>query len=163
MKIAVFAGSFDPLTKGHEDIVRRALPLFDQIVVAFGRNSTKNYFFPLEERLHLAKLTFADCPQVRVDTYQMLTALYCEQLGAKFLLRGIRNAADFDYENTIAQLNRLIGQGVETIFLNTAPQHSYISSTIVREIIKGGQDPSLFLPAPVADYLRPRFQSQNKV
>ncbi|NUN99016.1 MAG: pantetheine-phosphate adenylyltransferase [Saprospiraceae bacterium] len=147
--IAVFPGSFDPITTGHADLVRRALPLFDQIIVAIGVNSQKQTLFSLEQRMTWIKDVFADEPKVRVDWFENLTAHYCKRIGARYLLRGLRNASDFDYEKTISQLNHIVGGGLETIFLISDPAYSHISSTIVREIIKGGGDASPFLPAEV--------------
>lgn len=146
-KIAVFPGSFDPITTGHFDLVERAIPLFDEIVVAIGVNSQKKYLFSLEQRLAWLREVFAPFPTVKVDTFDGLTAHYCNQIGARYLLRGLRNASDFDYEKTISQLNNIVGQGIETVFLISQPAYSHISSTIVREIIKGGGDASPFLPA----------------
>ena len=148
-KIAVFPGSFDPITTGHFDLVVRALPLFDEIVVAIGINSQKKYLFPLEQRKEWITKVFEDFPQVKVDTFDGLTAHYCQQIGAQYLLRGLRNASDFDYEKTISQLNQIVGGGLETVFLISQPAYSHISSTIVREIIKGGGDASPFLPAGI--------------
>ena len=149
MKIAVFPGSFDPITVGHVDLVRRALPLFDKIIIAIGVNSQKKYLFSLEQRKNWLKDVFNVLGAVEIDVYESLTAKYCEEKNARFILRGLRNAADFDYEKTISQLNHIIGNGVETIFLNSQPQYSHISSTIVREIILGKGDASPFLPAQV--------------
>jgi len=149
MKIAVFPGSFDPITIGHADLVRRALPLFDKIIVAVGVNESKKYLFPLEQRLETLEKVFADDPKVEVDTYQGLTAHYCKKIGSRYMIRGLRNASDFDYEKTISQLNGIVGDGLETIFWISHPQYSHISSTIVREIIKGGGDASPFLPPEV--------------
>ena len=149
MKIAVFPGSFDPITVGHVDLVRRALPLFDQIIVAVGVNSTKKYLFSLEQRLAWLRDVFAEYPQVQVDHFENMTAHYCHRIGARFLLRGLRNASDFDYEKTISQLNHIIGDGIETVFLISQPEFSHISSTIVREIIVGGADATPFLPPQV--------------
>jgi pantetheine-phosphate adenylyltransferase len=146
MKIAVFPGSFDPITVGHVDLVRRALPLFDQIIVAVGINSTKKYFFTLEQRLEWLHTVFANEERVMVDHFQNLTAHYCRRIGARYLVRGLRNASDFDYEKTISQLNHIVGDGIETVFLIAQPEYSHISSTIVREIILGGADPSPFIP-----------------
>lgn len=146
MKTAVFPGSFDPITSGHVDLVRRAVPLFDKIVVAVGVNSQKKYLFPLEQRLAWLEAVFADEPTVEVGKFEGLTAHYCQEIGANYLLRGLRNASDFDYEKTISQLNGIVGEGLETIFLISQPAFSHISSTIVREIIKGGGDASPFLP-----------------
>ncbi len=148
-KIAVFPGSFDPITVGHVDLVRRALPLFDEIIVAVGVNSVKKYLFPLEQRLDWNRKVFAAYPSVRVDHFQGLTAHYCQQIGARYLLRGLRNASDFDYEKTISQLNHIVGGGIETVFLIAQPEFTHISSTIVREIIIGGADPAPFLPPGV--------------
>ena len=146
MKTAVFPGSFDPITLGHVDLVRRAVPLFDRIVVAVGINSQKNCLFGLEQRMAWLREVFADEPRVTVDSFEGLTAHYCNRIGATYLLRGLRNASDFDYEKTISQLNGIVGEGLETIFLISQPAYSHISSTIVREIIKGGGDARPFLP-----------------
>jgi pantetheine-phosphate adenylyltransferase len=148
-KIAVFPGSFDPITTGHFDIVQRAMPLFDKIVVAIGVNSQKNYLFTLEQRVAWLEAVFADYPNVEVATFDGLTAHYCNKIGADYLLRGLRNASDFDYEKTISQLNNIVGQGIETVFWISQPAYSHISSTIVREIIKGGGDARPFLPPGV--------------
>lgn len=148
-KIAVFPGSFDPITIGHVDLVRRALPLFDEIVVAIGVNSQKRSLFSLEQRIDWLHAVFADEPRIKVDQFENLTAHFCKRIGAKYLLRGLRNASDFDYEKTISQLNNIIGDGLETFFLISRPAYSHISSTIVREIIKGGGDASPFLPREV--------------
>ncbi len=145
-KIAVFPGSFDPITKGHEELVRRAVPVFDKIIVAIGVNSQKKYLFSLEQRLAHLEEVFKDEPKVEVAQYEGLTAYYCKEVGAKYLLRGLRNASDFDYEKTISQLNAMVGDGLETFFLISEPQYSHFSSTIVREIIKGGGDATPFLP-----------------
>lgn len=149
-KIAVFPGSFDPITVGHVDLVRRALPLFDRVIVAVGVNSTKKYLFSLEQRMEWLRAVFAEYPQVGVDSFQNLTAHYCQRIGARYLLRGLRNASDFDYEKTISQLNHIVGGGIETVFLISQPEFSHISSTIVREIIVGGADPTPFVPLEVA-------------
>lgn len=145
-KIAVFPGSFDPITTGHFDLVQRAIPLFDEIVVAIGVNSQKKYLFSLEQRQEWLRQVFEPFPSVKVDTFDGLTAHFCNKIGARYLLRGLRNASDFDYEKTISQLNNIVGQGIETVFLISQPAYSHISSTIVREIIKGGGDASPFLP-----------------
>jgi pantetheine-phosphate adenylyltransferase len=149
MKIAVFPGSFDPITVGHLDLVKRALPLFDQIIVAVGVNSTKKYLFPIEQRLEWLEQVFSVYPQVKVDHFYNLTAHYCQRIGARYLLRGLRNASDFDYEKTISQLNHIVGGGIETVFLIAQPEFTHISSTIVREIIVGGADPTPFIPEGV--------------
>ncbi|MBB4079346.1 pantetheine-phosphate adenylyltransferase [Lewinella aquimaris] len=146
MKTAVFPGSFDPITRGHVELVRRAVPLFDKIVVAVGVNSQKSHLFDLDQRMEWLRKVFADEPKVSVDSFEGLTAHFCRRIGARYLLRGLRNASDFDYEKTISQLNEIVGEGLETIFLISQPAYSHISSTIVREIIKGGGDASPFVP-----------------
>lgn len=145
-KIAVFPGSFDPITRGHVDIVLRSLPLFDKIIVAIGINSQKSHLFPIDQRIASLEAVFANHPKVSLANYEGLTAHFCNKIGAKYLLRGLRNASDFDYENTISQLNNIVGNGIETVFMVSKPAYSHISSTIVREIIKGGGDASPFLP-----------------
>jgi pantetheine-phosphate adenylyltransferase len=148
-KICVFPGSFDPITIGHQDLVERALPLFDKMVIAIGVNDQKKYLFPLEQRLQWLKDVFAKHPKIQIEAYHGLTAHYCKKIGARYLLRGCRSAADFDYEKTISQLNPIIGGDLETIFLISQPKYSHISSTIVREIIKGGGDVSPFVPSAI--------------
>jgi pantetheine-phosphate adenylyltransferase len=148
-KIAVFPGSFDPITIGHVDLVNRALPLFDKIIVAVGVNSQKQTLFTLEQRLDWIKTVFSAEKKVEVAFFEGLTAHYCTSIGAKYLLRGLRNASDFDYEKTISQLNAIVGEGLETMFLISQPAYSHISSTIVREIIKGGGDAGPFLPKQI--------------
>lgn len=149
MKTAVFPGSFDPFTKGHEELVKRAIPLFDKIVIAIGENSQKKYLFSLEQRMKWINEVFKNSPSVEVDKYEGLTAHFCQKIKADYLLRGLRNASDFDYEKTISQLNAMVGDGLETIFLISEPQYSHFSSTIVREIIKGGGDATPFLPESI--------------
>ncbi|MCP9236386.1 pantetheine-phosphate adenylyltransferase [Lewinella sp. JB7] len=146
MRTAVFPGSFDPITRGHVELVKRAVPLFDRIVVAVGVNAQKQYLFDLEQRMEWLREVFADEPKVSVDSFEGLTAHYCRRIQARYLLRGLRNASDFDYEKTISQLNEIVGDGLETIFLISQPAYSHISSTIVREIIKGGGNARPFLP-----------------
>ena len=146
MKVAVFPGSFDPITIGHTDLVQRACPLFDKVIVAIGINNKKQYLYSLDQRMNRLRKVFADNPKVVVDSFEGLTAEYCKSVGARYLLRGLRNASDFDYEKTISQLNQIIGDELETLFLISRPQYSHISSTIVREIIGAGGDASPFLP-----------------
>jgi pantetheine-phosphate adenylyltransferase len=148
-KIAVFPGSFDPITVGHVDIVMRALPFFDKIIVAVGVNDQKKALFPLPDRLKWLDQVFRDEPKIEIGSFENLTAHYCSRIGAKYLIRGLRNASDFDYEKTISQLNHIVGNGLETIFLISQPAFSHISSTIVREIIKGGGDAISFLPKKI--------------
>lgn len=137
MKTAVFPGSFDPITLGHFDIVERAVPLFDKIIIAIGQNSQKKYMFTLEQRMEFIKKTFKDFPNVEVDSFEGLTIDYCHSKNVNFILRGLRNPADFEFEKAIAQTNRTLTQDnkIETIFLLTSSGKSFISSSIVREII----------------------------
>lgn len=153
MKIAVFPGSFDPVTIGHVDLINRAIPLFDRIVVAIGVNSKKQSLFPLETRMQWLKDVFKDHPKIEVGSFEGLTVRFCESIGARYLIRGLRNTSDFDYEKTISQLNHIVGRQIETIFLMSKPEYSHISSTIVREIITYGGDASAFLPPEVIPVL----------
>jgi pantetheine-phosphate adenylyltransferase len=146
---AVFPGSFDPITTGHVDLVKRALPLFDEIIIAIGGNSQKQTLFALEDRKKWIEKVFEGEPKVKVDVFEGLTVHFSKKVGARFLIRGLRNASDFDYEKTISQLNHIIGEDIETLFLISKPEFSHISSTIVREIIKGGGNARPFLPEGV--------------
>lgn len=147
-KIAVFPGSFDPVTIGHVSIVLRALPLFDRIVVAMGENLAKRYMFPTEQRLGWLKQAFSDQPKVEVVAFQGLTADLCMELGARYIIRGLRNSTDHGVERSIALMNHAL-RGVETIFLPALPEHAHISSTIVRELLANKADVSAFVPAAV--------------
>jgi pantetheine-phosphate adenylyltransferase len=148
-RIAVFAGSFDPFTIGHESIVRRALPLFDELIVAIGKNTNKTYMFSLEQRVEWIKKTFADEKRVTVDTYEGLTVNYCKSKNSEFLVRGLRTTADFEFEKAIAQMNRAMNKQVETIFILPLPEHSAINSTIIRDIVRNGGDASMFVPKSI--------------
>ncbi len=145
-RIAIFPGSFDPFTKGHEDIVRRGLPLFDKIIISIGFNSKKKRFFPLETMKKKIEDVFKDTTAVEVQTYSELTALFAKKNNAKFILRGIRNTTDFEYETPISQANKHVDSNIETIFLITSPEYTFISSSIVRELYRYGQDVSKFVP-----------------
>jgi len=146
---AVFPGSFDPITTGHVDLVIRALPLFDEITIAIGINSQKQTLFTVEDRKKWIEKVFEGESRIKVDVFEGLTVHYCKKVGAHYLLRGLRNASDFDYEKTISQLNHIVGEDIETLFLISKPEFSHISSTIVREIIKGGGNAKPFLPEGV--------------
>ncbi|MBK7626597.1 MAG: pantetheine-phosphate adenylyltransferase [Bacteroidales bacterium] len=148
-KIAVFPGSFDPFTIGHEAIVRRALSLFDEIIIAVGANALKKSFYTLEVRKEMIAKVFHNEPRIKVDHYEGLTVDYCRTKGAGFVLRGLRTAADFEFERAIGQVNKAIAPGIESVFLLTVPEHSFINSTIVRDIIRSGGDASRFVPAAI--------------
>ncbi|MCX7861433.1 MAG: pantetheine-phosphate adenylyltransferase [Bacteroidales bacterium] len=151
--IAVFPGSFDPITKGHESVVRRALPLFDKLYIAIGINSDKKEtLFPVEKRIKWIQQVFIHEPKIEVVTYQGLTIDFCKSVNARFILRGLRTSADFEYERAIAQTNRYLNNGIETIFLLTTPEFTPVNSTIVREIIKYGGDASKFVPEGINLY-----------
>ncbi len=149
MKTAVFPGSFDPITLGHLDIVQRALPLFDKIIIAVGTNANKKYMFPEEQRITWIKETFKDQAKVEVDAYQGLTIEYCERQNARFILRGLRNPSDFEFEKAIAQTNRKLKKDLETVFLLTASGLSSISSSIVRDVMRNDGDYTQFVPLAV--------------
>lgn len=153
MKTAVFPGSFDPITNGHCDIIARALPLFDKIIIAIGRNSDKNYMFSLEERIAFVKETYKDEPKIEVTSYGGMTVDFCQSIGATFMLRGLRNPSDFEFEKAIAQTNRRLCPNIETVFLLTSSGYSFISSSIVREILTYDGDVSKLTPVVVRDYV----------
>jgi pantetheine-phosphate adenylyltransferase len=148
MKKAVFPGSFDPITLGHVDIIKRALPLFDEIIIAIGINADKNYMFSLSERIQYLKNTFAKESKISIDSYEGLTVNYCQKIDAAFILRGLRNPADFEFEKAIAVTNRKLS-GIETVFLLTSAETSFISSSIVRDIIRNGGDASSLMPEAI--------------
>ncbi len=146
MKRAVFPGSFDPFTIGHESIVHRALDLFDEIIIAIGYNSEKKGFFSVESRIKIIEKIFKNESKIKVEKYNKLTVDYCKEKDIKFIIRGLRTASDFEYERAIAQMNNLMKNNIETIFLLTKPEHTPISSTIIREIMKYGGDVCKFVP-----------------
>lgn len=148
-KIAVFPGTFDPITKGHEELVKRALPLFDHIIIAVGTNSAKQHMFDIEKRMNWIKNVFKNESRVSVESYQGLTVDFCQAKKAPFILRGLRSVNDFEYEKSISQMNLALNPEVETVFIITSPEYSAISSTIVRDIIKYGGNASKFLPEAV--------------
>jgi pantetheine-phosphate adenylyltransferase len=145
-KTALFPGSFDPFTLGHEDIVRRALPLFDGLYIGIGENQDKRYQYTLEERMAMVQAMYADEPKIQVVSYSGLTVHFAHTLGVQFLLRGIRNPSDFEFEKSIAQANRQMVPDLDTVFLLTTARYAYISSSIVRDVIRHGGDASVFLP-----------------
>lgn len=148
-RIAVFPGSFDPFTIGHESIVSRSLGLFDKVIIAVGKNSTKANLFDIDKRVEWIRDVFRESPQVEVDSYDGLTVDYCKKRGAAFILRGLRTSSDFGFERGIGQVNKALLPEVETIFILALPEHSAISSTIIRDIIRNGGDASQFVPKAI--------------
>ena len=148
MRRAIFPGSFDPITNGHSDIIKRGVSLFDEVIVAIGINAEKKYMFSLEERKRFIEETFKDEPKVRVITYKGLTIDLCKKENADFILRGLRNPADFEFEKAIAHTNRSLSR-IETVFLLTAARTSYISSSIVRDVLRNGGDITKLVPEAV--------------
>jgi pantetheine-phosphate adenylyltransferase len=148
-KIAIFPGSFDPFTRGHESLVRRVLPLFDELIVAIGVNSNKSYFFPLEKRQRWIEQTFAGEPKVKVETFSGLTIDYCRKKGSQFIVRGLRTTADLEFEKAIAQMNKAMADEIETLFILPTPELSAINSTIIRDIVRNGGDASKFVPEAI--------------
>ena len=148
MKRALFPGSFDPITLGHYDIIKRGVKLFDEVIVAIGINSDKKYMFSLEERMKFIEDAFKDEPKVKVVTYKGLTVEFCKEIGVKYILRGLRNPADFEFEKAIAHTNRKMAT-VETVFLLTSVKTSFISSGIVREVIRHNGNYGILVPDSV--------------
>ncbi|HZL09661.1 MAG TPA: pantetheine-phosphate adenylyltransferase [Prolixibacteraceae bacterium] len=146
-RVAIFPGSFDPFTVGHESIVKRAIPLFDKIIIMIGHNSNKRSFFSVEKREKWINEVFKNDANVEVECYEGLTVDFCKKVNARYILRGLRTSADFEYERAIAQINKKMHPQIESVFLLTMPEHTPINSTIVRDIILHGGDASLFLPA----------------
>lgn len=149
-RICLFPGTFDPLTLGHVDIINRAIPLFDKIVVGIGLNTSKAPMFSPEQRVQWIKDIYKDEERVEGTVYEGLTVDYCKKIGASFILRGIRYVSDFEYEKTIADANRTLDKTIETIFLTGEPKYTSVASTIVRDIIRNGGNASPFLPDIVA-------------
>jgi pantetheine-phosphate adenylyltransferase len=148
-KIAVFPGTFDPITLGHADIVQRAAGIFDEVVVAVGKNSKKQNLFPLEQRMGWIRDIFQGHPGIRVESYEELTVAFCRKIGASYIVRGLRTSGDFEYEAHLAQVNRKLDASIETIFLITSPELNNISSTVVRDIMVYGGDYTPFVPSVV--------------
>ena len=145
-RIAVFPGSFDPITRGHVSIIRRALPLFDKMIVAIGENGEKKSFFPLERRMEWLNDIFGHEPGIVISTYSGMTIDFCRREKAKFILRGLRTSADFEFERSIGQMNKLMHPEIETVFFLCAPEYASVSSSIVRDIIRNGGDVKQFVP-----------------
>jgi pantetheine-phosphate adenylyltransferase len=145
-RTALFPGSFDPITLGHTDIIDRALPLFDRIIIGIAVNSNKQPMFTLEQRLAWIKEVYGDEPKIEVTNYEGLTAHFCKEKDIRFILRGIRYVSDFEYEKSIADVNRALDKNLETIYLTCSPEYSFYSSTLVRDILRNGGDATSFLP-----------------
>ena len=152
-RTAIFPGSFDPLTLGHVDVTQRALPLFDHLVIAIGVNADKKYMYSLEERKKIIQDTFRGINNIEVVHYEGLTVDFCQKVGAQFILRGLRNPADFEFEKAIAHTNRTLSD-IETVFLLTASATSFISSSIVRDVIRNHGDYSKLVPASVMQFTK---------
>ncbi|MFN8210171.1 MAG: pantetheine-phosphate adenylyltransferase [Bacteroidales bacterium] len=146
---AVFPGSFDPFTIGHEGIVKRGLELFDEIIIAVGANALKKSFYSVDTRKKMISSVFAGETRIKIDHYEGLTVDYCRKHDAKFILRGLRTAADFEFERAIAQVNKAIAPEVESVFILTVPEHAHINSTIVRDIIRSNGNASMFVPSSI--------------
>jgi pantetheine-phosphate adenylyltransferase len=153
-RICLFPGTFDPVTLGHVDIIDRSIPLFDKVVVGIGLNASKAVMFSAEQRLQWIQEIYKDQPKVEGAVYEGLTVNYCKEIGARFILRGIRYVSDFEYEKTIADANRTLDKSIETIFLTGEPKYTSVASTIVRDIIRNGGNASLFLPDIVYQSLK---------
>ena len=153
MKIALFPGSFDPVTKAHVDILKRALPLIDKVVIGIGLNSTKTAYLTLEKRKEMLRAIFADEPKVEVQTYEGLTVEFCKKIQSNYMIRGIRTVSDFEYEKAIAQMNHALEPEIESIFIVSKPGYSSISSTIVRDIMRNNGDVQQFIPKEAFDLL----------
>jgi pantetheine-phosphate adenylyltransferase len=153
MKIALFPGSFDPVTKAHVDIIERSVPLFDKVVIGIGLNSTKTAFLNSAVREKMLKAVFANEPRIEITTYEGLTIEFCKKIGADYMIRGIRTVSDFEYEKAIAQMNHALVPEIESIFIVSKPGYSSLSSTIVRDIMRYQGDISQFVPKEILQYL----------
>ena len=153
-RIALFPGTFDPITIGHLDIINRALPLFDKVYIGIGHNANKVPMFTEEQRIQWVREIYKNNPSVDVVTYQGLTIECCRKIGARFIVRGIRYVNDFEYEKAIADMNRSLDNNIETVFLTCLPQYTSVASTLVRDVLRNGGDATPFLPDIVSDSLK---------
>jgi pantetheine-phosphate adenylyltransferase len=153
-KIAVFPGSFDPITLGHQSIIQRSLPLFDKVIIAIGINSTKEGFYTIEKRKSWIEKIFEGEKKIKVQAYKGLTIDFCKSAGANYILRGLRTSADFEFERVIAQMNRAMNETIETVFILSTPELSAINSTIVRDIIRNNGDAGKFVPPAISKELK---------
>jgi pantetheine-phosphate adenylyltransferase len=161
-RIALFPGTFDPITIGHQDIINRSLPLFDKLVIGIGRNVNKEPMFSAEQRLAWIREIYKGNPKVEAVLYDGLTIGCCQRVGAQFILRGIRYVNDFEYEKAIADMNRSLDNNIETVFLTCLPQYTSVASTLVRDVLKNGGDVMQFLPEVVAKALSSKVASSKK-
>lgn len=161
MKIAIYPGSFDPITKGHLDILQTATEIFDKVIIAVARNSEKQGFLSVDERVRLIKESVKDLPNVEVDFFEGLTINYARKKGAKVLIRGLRAVSDFEYEMQLSQANSALANEIKTVFLTTKPKYNFISSSTIKEIYLNDGDVSKFVPEPVNDYLYKISKNKN--
>jgi len=161
-KIALYPGSFDPITNGHLDVLERASAMFDKVVIAVLKHPEKKSFLSVEERVNLIKDSIKDMKNVSVDSFDGLTVEYARNIGAKFLIRGLRTITDFEYEVQLCQTNQVIAPDIDTVFLSTKPQHNFISSSIVRELSSHKTDISKFVPENVVKYLQDDIRKVSK-
>ena len=146
LRIALFPGSFDPFTVGHHSVINRALPLFDKIIIGIGDNNSKSTLLSIEKRISIIEKIFSQESKIAVKTYSGLTVDFCRQNNCNFILRGLRTSADFEFERAIGQTNKVLDEGIETVFLLTLPEHTFISSSIVRDVLKNNGNLTHFLP-----------------
>lgn len=161
MKIAVYPGSFDPITLGHIDVLKDSAQMFDKVIITVSNNINKNALLSVEERLNLIKESVKDIPNVEVDSFDGLTVEYAKSRNATILLRGLRAVSDFEYEMQLSQTNRALNEDIKTVFLITKPEYNFISSSTVKEILKNKGDISKFVPTPVYEYLTEKYIEKN--
>lgn len=158
MKIAIYPGSFDPITKGHLDVLKTGAEIFDKVIIAVLRNSSKKPFLTVEERVELIKESVVELENVEVDAFDGLTVEYAKSKNARIILRGLRAVSDFEYEMQLSQTNSALAENIKTIFLTTRPKYNFISSSTVKDIVTLGGDISKFVPEPVDEYLKNKYK-----